>query len=94
MILPKLYAMSMMWTLNARLDIRTANVKQSLGHVAFNDSRNLALQVREHSTSVCSLVLIIAAANWPIFWPCPLNPSSNVNGNNTRDRCRPRSLLE
>jgi len=50
-ILPKLYAMSMMWTLNARLDIRTANVKQSSGHVAFSDSRSIPLQTTRLSNN-------------------------------------------
>lgn len=93
-ILPKLYAMSMMWTLNARLDIRTANVKQSSGHVAFSDSRNLALQVRGHFTSACALVLTSAANRFNFRWPCPIDPSSNVNRNNTPSRCRPYSLIQ
>ncbi|KAJ3567423.1 hypothetical protein NP233_g6379 [Leucocoprinus birnbaumii] len=39
-ILPKLYAMSMMWTLNARMDIRAANTKRSTGALVLSDTRS------------------------------------------------------
>lgn len=50
-ILPKLYAMSMMWTLNARMDIRTANTKRSTGQLVLSDSRNLGTMQPTHASA-------------------------------------------
>ncbi|KAF9451107.1 hypothetical protein P691DRAFT_808770, partial [Macrolepiota fuliginosa MF-IS2] len=51
MILPKLYAMSMMWTLNARLDIREHSNKNTSGQIVIPDSRNIPLRPTHGSAS-------------------------------------------
>jgi hypothetical protein len=85
MILPKLYAISMMWTLNARLDVRTAGAKYPTGQAMVSDSSNLALQVSKRNNELSSLDFL-SFNSLASKCNCARYSCSNVNRNNTPDR--------